>query len=235
MTNRWAVELKGTEADLQYWRDALKPEFDPFVSDRKCGDRILLALEAKKFQGAVNSIELMDIADVLIRVVNGVFFSDGNPTDVIAGRALEILPDGSIRSHYVIRAGTCEIFLPRVRVNGVGQAIDSEGNLIIQPREPSFVQKAIALAERHLLLQEALIELSPTSDWHSLYRVFEMLMANSATKQLRSTNKRKRFSRSANTNGTRHRLKPEEKFDNPQSIMDARVFIADWLADALRL
>ena len=129
----WGASLQGDRRDLADWVYCLSNSFDPRIEHH--GTEVIL--RSASFASVKSAVELRDSALTVIDVLNGAMAIDQQTRRVEFGGAVEF-SGGKLLHHVKLAKGTSEL---RIKVRGVAQAIDANGNVIIQPPQPSRVQQ----------------------------------------------------------------------------------------------
>ena len=229
VSDRWAVELNGAEADQKVWRMLLKPPFDPFVEEIKSQHGDYLVLRSSAFNGIVNSAEVHQAAKQFFSILNVTMSIHGNIDTVRNGAVVEFIPDGEPRrSHYVEVEGVSA----RAQVGFVEVTVtDANGNVIHSPPAPSRAQLWMRAAALDPEIGNALRYLLGNPSWVSLYKAFEALRdrPNGGI----SKNEVERFAWTANAVERHHPNERRIPPPRPMELWEARALMTTWVSAAI--
>jgi hypothetical protein len=100
----WGAALGGHQFDLEDWRDALKPPFDPWVVQTERG----AALCSKVLDVALSPTEVQDRSKPLIEMLNGALAVSRGTRSVSFEGVIEFMSDGSERRHVLATLSAAE-------------------------------------------------------------------------------------------------------------------------------
>ncbi len=229
VSDRWAVELNGSEADQQIWRKLLKPPFDPFVEEIKSQRGDYLALRSSAFNGVEGSIQVHQTAKQLFATLNAAMSIHWGTDPVTNGAVVEFVPDGEPRRCHHLEAESISL---RIRFGIVNlTALDADGNVITPPPAPSRAQLWVHAAELDPEIGNALRYLRGNPSWVSLYKAFEALRdrPNGGI----SKNEVERFARTANAVERHHPNERRIPPPRPMELWEARALMTTWVSAAI--
>ena len=228
-SNRWGVELNGSDEDRKVWRTQLKPPFDPFVEEVEDHRGNYLALRSSAFDQLTTPAEVHDAAKQLFRRLNVVMSETANTDPVTNGPTIEFVPDSVPRKHHHVDIEGATI---RVRLSSVElKRKDAQGNVIEPLPAPSRVQKWMRAAALEPDIASALSYLEGKPGWFELFKAYEAVeeMPNGRL----SGKEIERFKRTANV-GNRHHPNPKKKpHKRPMELWEARSLITQWVSAAI--
>jgi hypothetical protein len=229
VSNRWGIELNGSEADQKAWLILLKPPFDPFVEEVKDERGDYLALRSSAFDGMTTSEEVHRAAKQLFNTLNVVMSKNADTDPVNNGAVIEFVPDAQPRRHNSLEA---EGITMRSRVGIAEMTVkDAQGNVIKPTPAPSRAQLWMRAAALEPEIGSALRYLQDKPSWPELYKAYEAIkeMPNGGI----SNGDIKRFTQTANAGERHHPNKKIKPHKRPMELWEARSLLTQWVSAAI--
>lgn len=229
VSDRWGIELNGSEADKEAWQKLLKSPFDPFVEEIEDERGDYLALRSSTFDGMTTSEQVHRAAKQLFSTLNVVMSMTADTDPVTNGAVVEFTPDGPPRRHHHLEVECGAI---RLRVGMVEVTVnDAQGNVIEPPPAPSKAQLWMRAAALDSKIGSALRYLQGKPDWVELYKAYEAVrsMSNGGI----SKSETERFTRTANAEARHHPNDNYKPHSRPMALWEARTLIAQWVSAAI--
>lgn len=228
-SNRWGLELNGTEEDLKVWRMWLKPPFDPFVETVKSERGDFLALRSSDFDGMTTPEEVHLFTKHLLSTLNVVMSKNADTDPVAGGSIVEFVVGDEPRRHHFVDV---ESITMRVRFGTAEVTVkDAQGNVIEPPAVPSRAQLWMRAAALDPEIDSVLRYLQGKPGWVELYKAYEAVrnMPNGGI----SKNEIKRFTQTANAGERHHPNDKNKPHRRPMDIWEARALITRWVSAAI--
>ena len=230
-SNRWGVELNGTDEDKRRWRLTLKPPFDPHVEEVEDDRGDYLVLRSSAFDGLDETGEVHAAAKELFPVLNVTMAKHVDADPVNNGAVVEFIPDKLPRRHHILEA---ESGVVRIRGSIAELTVrDADGNVIKPPPAPSIAQLWLQSAVQNQDIASALKYMQGNPGWVDLYKAYEALstLPDCGISKIEM----RRFTQTANVNvDARHHPKPNrEPHPKPMGLHEARDLIMQWISAAI--
>jgi len=229
ISDRWAVELNGSEVDQNAWRLLLKPPFDPFVEEIKDELGDFLALRSSAFDGIATSAEVHQTAKQIFATLNVAMAMHADTDPVTNGAVVEFLLEGGTRKDLYLE-------LTGIPIQGRAGIVDiitrdSKGRAVAPPPVPSRAQLWMRAAELAPEIGGVLRYLRGKPGWIELYKAYEALHGrlNGGI----SKNEEERFRRTANSEERHHPSDKHKPHRRPMEIWEARALVTQWVSAAI--
>ena len=163
----WAVQLVGSDHDVDRIEASLDARFDPYLTQVKSTRAICCAA----FNGLTDPSEVRDIAESIVSVLRGAVELVSDPRPLAVGSVFRVWKEGRIDAF--ISAS----FPARLRIIGHPAKItvcDSSGNVVEPPPTPTTAQQWIALALNDEDIADLLTFFGRADNWFDLYKAIEM-------------------------------------------------------------
>lgn len=164
---RWAVQLVGSDHDLDRIEASLDARFDPHLTQVN-GTR---AICSAAFDGLSDPSEVRDVAEAMVSVLRGAVELVGDPSPVTVGSVFRVWKEGRIDAF--ISAS----FPARLRIVGRPPKVtvrDSLGNVVEPTPTPTPAQQWVASALDNEDIADLLTFFGRADNWFDLYKTIEM-------------------------------------------------------------
>lgn len=230
--NPWMVEIEAEEFDL---RRLLNLNYLPNISIRTEGDRHYL--RSDEFDGCTEAAEVVYKGANILNVINGIAQLEVQDWCYVKFRGVaRDEPDGS-RTQFLFAKSVGES-----RMSADAVVIKADGT-IDTSREPSFLEKAFAVAGRDARVEKAMrIYGTREHNWVNLYIIYEIIESDVGGRQTlvnsgwSSDARIRNFKHTANSVGAvgdeaRHGKELNTPPAKPMSLSEAKEFIATLLKE----
>jgi len=229
VSDRWAVELIGSEADQKAWHILLKPPFDPCVEEIKYQHGDYLALRSSTFDGIATSAEVHQAAKQLFATLNVTMSTLGDTDPVTNGAVVEFVPDGDPKKDHHVEITGISI---RARAGFVDITVkDAKGRVRDPPPAPSRAQLWMRATALDPEIGSALRYLRGNPGWLELYKAYEVV--RSMPNRGIPTSEIKRFTQTANAGERHHPNDKNKPHKRPMELWEGRAFVTQWVSAAI--
>ncbi|MBB4212528.1 hypothetical protein [Rhodothalassium salexigens] len=173
VSDRWAVELNGSEVGKRKWCQKLKEPFFHYVDKIEDSHGKYLVLRSSGFDDLVDSKDVHQAAKDLFGAVNAVVGTSGSINLVTVGAVVEFVSDGPpIRKYFLEAAGiTMSASLGCAEFS----VKDAQGNVVEPLAKPSTAQLWLRAGDLDRDIRSAQRYLGGEPDWFELYMAHEAL------------------------------------------------------------